>query len=81
MTLIPCPHAGVIPSPPDPPLFLPPDNSTSISGIQHVMCPESGHMVVLVTEDTALHIVSLNTWSVKFKLCNVLKRYLVVLPC
>jgi len=43
-------------------------------GIQHVLCPESGDIVVLVTEDTALHIVSLNTWSIKFKLCNILKR-------
>ena len=48
-----------------------------ISGIQHVLCPESGDIVVLVTEDTALHIVSLNTWSVKFKLCNILKRYFI----
>jgi len=43
-------------------------------GIQHVLCPESGDIVVLVTQDTAIHIVSLNTWTVKFKLCNILKR-------
>ena len=49
-------------------------NVVFASGIKHVLCPDSGDLVVIVTEDTAVHIVSLNTWTVKFKLSNVLRR-------
>jgi len=44
------------------------------AGIRKVLCPESGDTVVLVTEDSMIHVVSLNTWTVKFRICNVLRR-------